>query len=428
DRCGSYIPSQCSGPDINAMACFSSRGPAQQRIKPDVSAPGTDILSVESPDPDGSDGGWDEAWTGPDYAILPGTSMSTPITAGCTALIFEHHMSSFGSFPSPALGKALLINGANDMGFGYPSNDQGWGRVDCRQSIEGPAGGQIEFFDQGDVTHLSTGGTFSTTFQCFSNSPRLKVSLAWTDPPGSSGCDPCDINNLDLVVTSPGGTLYRGNQFTGSWSTPDPGSTTDTLNNVENVFVEIPEVGEWTVDVVGADVAVNPANLSGQDFALVYSGDCSTCTPPAVPANVTASATGTNEITVDWDASAGATEYRVYRSTTSGGPYSQIATVADPTTQYADTTVSGGTTYYYVVTAFATCESDFSNEASATATGDCNDPPSFAGLQSVSTLGGGQGCGLRLEWDAATSNCGGSEIVYNVYRSTSSGFTPDATS
>ncbi len=61
--------------------------------------------------------------------------------------------------------------------------------------------------------------------------------------------------------------------------------------------------------------------------------------------------------------------YRVYRSTTQGSGYVQIAEVAAPTTAFTDTTVSTNVNYYYVVTAVdaALNESAFSNEASQTA-------------------------------------------------------------
>lgn len=89
------------------------------------------------------------------------------------------------------------------------------------------------------------------------------------------------------------------------------------------------------------------------------------CTPPAAPAGLTATAVGVGQINLSWGAVAGATEYHVLRSTTSGGPYSQIAITT--ATTYSDTGLTGGTTYFYVVRAFASCESANSNQASATA-------------------------------------------------------------
>ena len=81
----------------------------------------------------------------------------------------------------------------------------------------------------------------------------------------------------------------------------------------------------------------------------------------------TATATS-HSVTLTWTGSTspGVTSYNVYRASTSGGPYGQIASVTAPATTYTDTNVSAGETYYYVVTAVASSsESGYSNEASA---------------------------------------------------------------
>jgi hypothetical protein len=86
--------------------------------------------------------------------------------------------------------------------------------------------------------------------------------------------------------------------------------------------------------------------------------------PPA-PTGLTATA-GNQQVTLNWNASDGATSYNVKRSTTSGGSYSTIATGVT-TTSYTNTGLVNGTTYYYVVSAVnANGESPNSNEASAT--------------------------------------------------------------
>jgi hypothetical protein len=83
------------------------------------------------------------------------------------------------------------------------------------------------------------------------------------------------------------------------------------------------------------------------------------------PTNLTATA-GDAKVTLLWDAVSGATGYIVKRSTTAGGPYITIATNVTGTS-YVDTTVTNGTTYYYVITAVDGNgnESGNSNEASA---------------------------------------------------------------
>jgi hypothetical protein len=76
--------------------------------------------------------------------------------------------------------------------------------------------------------------------------------------------------------------------------------------------------------------------------------DAPTTAAPMAPADLTATA-GNAEVTLTWTGSSGATSYNVKRATTSGGPYTQLATATAPS--YTDATVSNGTTYYYVVAA-----------------------------------------------------------------------------
>jgi PKD repeat protein len=110
------------------------------------------------------------------------------------------------------------------------------------------------------------------------------------------------------------------------------------------------------------------------------------CTPPAAPTNLAASATVEGRIDLSWTGVSGASEYRVYRSTTSGGPYSQIASGLTGTT-YADLSVTNATTYHYVVRSYASCESGNSNQASATALGTvANLPPVASFTYSCSGL------------------------------------------
>lgn len=267
DRCGAYIPSMCDGPDIDTMACFSGRGPAQQRIKPDVVAPGTGVLSTGSRQHVYVG---DQEWTGPDLQLMPGTSMASPVVAGAAAIFLEYFDDRFGGRPSPALVRGIFINTATDMGMGFPSMDQGWGRINLRKAIEGPEHGEIRYFEQDQVDHLATGESWETTIEVLSSDEPFRTTLTWTDPPGSEGCDPCHINDLDLIVTAPDGTVFRGNEFDGHWSEPNP-SGRDSINNAENVYVESPQTGEWLIEVYSVNTAQNPPDLGGQDFALVTS-------------------------------------------------------------------------------------------------------------------------------------------------------------
>src|SRR5262249_37584342 len=88
-------------------------------------------------------------------------------------------------------------------------------------------------------------------------------------------------------------------------------------------------------------------------------------TPPPPPTGLTA-APGNAQVTLNWSASSGATSYNVKRSTTSGGPYTTIATGVTATS-FTNTGLTNGTTYFYLVSAVnAPGESGNSNQASAT--------------------------------------------------------------
>ena len=123
------------------LAAFSSRGPtAENRLKPDVVAPGTAILSARSRSKKFVDGVDYTGVSGDDrYQYLSGTSMATPLVAGCCAVVREALLangyrdktaaaSAAGNVnPTGALVKALLINGAVPIKGQYVPDDLGNG-------------------------------------------------------------------------------------------------------------------------------------------------------------------------------------------------------------------------------------------------------------------------------------------------------------
>ena len=87
---------------------------------------------------------------------------------------------------------------------------------------------------------------------------------------------------------------------------------------------------------------------------------------PSAPTGLTATA-GNQQVTLAWSASTGATSYHVKRSTTAGGPYTQVAVPTTPND--IDASLTNGTKYFYVVTAVNSYgESANSSETSATPT------------------------------------------------------------
>ncbi len=445
------IASDLMADNASGMAAFSGRGPVDDgRIKPDVVAPGTFVLSTKSQEvQDAGDGQCnlsnnDKEW----YVYRSGTSMSTPLVSGCCALIQQYYKEGWfvhgvkepdnGINPSAALVKATLLNGAWDMypgqyGTGQyqeiptkrPNNVEGWGRVDLYNSLYFSGDNRNLIFDD-HTTGITTGETVSYTVCNQSSSEPLKFTLVWTDPAGSANASKELVNDLDLKVTAPDGTVYY----------PNNGNSEDRTNNIESIDIPVSELqlGEYTVEVSGYNVPGNgSSNSDQQPFALVISGgginfgSCCTSYPPA-PTNLTTSLPSQNEIRLDWDVVNGADHYNIYRSE-GECPGSTFTYLDSSTTNYyIDNSVSAGNTYSYKVTAVDSngCESqDFSNCSDNVPYGNCTDPPTFGGLESVAPLSG-NGCALKLTWSPATNNCTGdsSGIVYNIYRSTTSGFTP----
>ena len=216
-----------------ATADFSSRGPTKStkntngeevlgRIKPDVVAPGVSIMSAASRATTSAhrakinrrNGATDDD----DWFFMSGTSMATPLVAGCAALIREAMGDIGKSHPSAALVKALLVNGAVNYsspkgpGFDY---EQGFGRVDINQSVsmvtnrtfvEG--GGQLEA-TKWDVAPLRQAAGEdrwkSADIALPSGKSRLVATLAYSDPPGG-----LLQNNINLIVRV-GGEERHGN-------------------------------------------------------------------------------------------------------------------------------------------------------------------------------------------------------------------------
>ena len=267
----------------DTMADFSSRGPcADGRIKPDVVAPGTWIASAASSFALNLAA---TSWTVIDglYVFEGGTSMSGPHCAGAAAVFVQFWKATHtNAIPSCALTKAALINSAEELdqsngGPGpVPNNDEGWGRITLTNIINTNFTTAPRAFDYVDQTVLLTNSQlFTRHIFVRSSGQPLKVTMTYSDVPGFPGAVPALVNDLDLEVVAPDGTLYRGNQFGAGESVPNPPNG-DKLNNVEGVYLTAPATGDWQVRVratkIVSDVFTNTA-VADQDFALVSSGD-----------------------------------------------------------------------------------------------------------------------------------------------------------
>jgi len=282
---------------IDSMASFSSHGPTGDgRYGVDLATPGQIVVSAK--------GG-----TVDDEHTAQGTSMSAPVLTGLSTLVRQYFYDGYGPAggdgfaggaasagrshnPSAALVKAALVNGAERMKGWYtgddgtsrladgqwPSAGQGFGRVNLDNSLyfsNDPTRNWYRDAYRGDTEAFGAGAgaTRSYTLNVQAGQP-LDVTLAWTDAPDLLAAGtPALVNNLDLVVTGPGGT-YLGNNMN---SRVNPGvavaetlaapAPADVLNPVERVRIGSPAAGTYTVTVRGTSVAQGM-----QGFALAASG------------------------------------------------------------------------------------------------------------------------------------------------------------
>lgn len=137
--------------------------------------------------------------------------------------------------------------------------------------------------------------------------------------------------------------------------------------------------------ITGQNLA-GPVYVGPQSTVILYLSSPTNSQPvPMAPLSLNAAGSAAPAIALDWSAASGATGYCVKRSNVSGGPYTTIANVA--TTNYTDTSVTRGVTYYYVVSGTnANGESDY-NSMEDSASGGLPPPWFDVDVGSVGTAG-----------------------------------------
>jgi subtilisin-like proprotein convertase family protein len=230
------------------------------------------------------------------YRYETGTSMSAADVSGVLALMQDYFTNKLSLRPSPALLKAMLINGARadgnyDFQVTNSINYQGWGLVNLPNSLPPGMTNELNaacasfFVDQDPASALATGDSRTYEVDIPDGSDQqflpLQVTLAWTDPPGNPAAAIKLVNNLDLVVSNAvTGEVFYGNDIGQGqiYNTPEVATNTpnlDSINNVENVLIS-PLLGTtYFITVIGRSVNANavtahPNNVV-QDYALVIS-------------------------------------------------------------------------------------------------------------------------------------------------------------
>lgn len=243
----------------DSVAWFTSWGPADDgRLKPDISAPGCQA---------GGDGGVTSCSAAGDasYTTYCGTSMASPTVCGLSALLLQDFRIQFPGQPDfrNSTLKALLAHCAEDIEAIGPDYKTGYGSVRIQRTID--------FLRTGAFTEetINQGESYARTVIVNSGDPELKATLAWDDPPGTPNVNPALVNDLDLRVVSPSGVRHFPWTLGGvaNPATPAVRTQEDHINNIEQVLIENPEPGAWTVEVFGFNVPEGP-----QTFSLVGDG------------------------------------------------------------------------------------------------------------------------------------------------------------
>ncbi|MDB5192467.1 MAG: family serine peptidase, partial [Segetibacter sp.] len=226
-----------------------SRGPVRDgRIKPELVATGSDVRST----------GANNIYFN-DY----GSSMAAPVVTGGAALLIEKYKQmNGGANPKSGLVKAWLMNGATDIEEPGPDFKSGYGWLNLLRSVD-MVKNQHHF-----TGTVAQGGTNLHPINIPAGVSKLKVMLYWHDPAAAVFTSHALVNDVDLELASPSNTTtlpwILDTSATGL-STPATRGI-DHINNAEQITLDNPVAGTYTLRVKGSAINVN----SSQEYFIVY--------------------------------------------------------------------------------------------------------------------------------------------------------------
>lgn len=254
----SIFPRKSSTTKTMNVASFSSRGPsAYGSIKPEVVAPGTDILSA-------SRGHNNEV------IEMSGTSMACPTTAGEMIILREYVVKKFGiTNPTSNLLKALVVCGAvKPKNPSTPDNEWGFGMLNVGNLVEEISGNKVLIQNEISIT---LGSTLSFDLVVDDVNRPISIAMAYIDPQTSPESVISLIIDLDLFVITPSQKLLH-----------PIGNSEDQFSTVERIYIENKKVEKGTYHVYvkssqpRASISKNSIPLS-----IVAIGNISSFTPTA---------------------------------------------------------------------------------------------------------------------------------------------------
>lgn len=360
---------------LDVLNSSSSRGPAHDgRVKPDVCAVGTNVNSTMDPN---------------SYQVLTGTSMSCPGVSGTMAQLYHAYRDlNSGQDPPSALMKAVLLNSADDLGNSGPDYRFGYGRINGLRAVK--------YLEDGRYLSdtISQGGNNLHNILVPMGTAQLRVMLYWHDYEGAVNANPALVNNLDMVVMDPSNASFS------PWVLdPTPNAATlnlpatrqvDNLNNVEQVTIDTPSVGNYTINISGTLVPQGP-----QQYSIVYEfvRDEITVTYPNGGEGFQQGGTET----IRWDAFGTIGTFNVEYSTDNGSTWNTI-----------NASVSGAQRYYnWTVPTTAPTTGQALIRVSRGAASDISDA-NFSLIRIPFNLSVDTACpaSFRLRWDMVTGATG----------------------
>jgi hypothetical protein len=176
--------------------------------------------------------------------------MSTPVVGGAMTLIAQYYAETVSpEGPSVHLMKALLANTAIDIGNPGPDYSTGWGLLDAKNAVDllSIPGSQVQI-------GLVDGMVADLKIEVSESSEPLRVTAAWTDPPGDPLAAHALVNDVDLRLVSPSAFVHLPWVLDPDHPSADAARGINTVDNVEQVVVADPEPGTWIVRLVGNSV------------------------------------------------------------------------------------------------------------------------------------------------------------------------------
>lgn len=290
----------------------SSSGPVRDgRLKPEITGMGI-ITSLNG--------------AGNGYYTEFGTSMSAPNITGGLALLYQRYRELYGNNNPPgALMKALLLNGARDVGTKGPDFRHGYGTMMLERSLRMLENKKFS------IRSIAQGQVQDTIIQVAAGGGPLKIMVYWHDPAANVLASNTLVHDLDLEVIDPANNVIKPLVLN-----PQAGNVKDAAlpgedhsNNHEQVVIDNPLPGNYTIRVKGTEILSMPQ----QAYAITFDQ----ITPElrfTNPLKGSVAAAGTIYLPIAWEDELGtAGNYNLSYSLDNGSNWTDIVSDLKDTTR-----------------------------------------------------------------------------------------------